>query len=74
MNNLNSANKEFKKILKKRNMLSDAMGDDISESWIRCISTGLNPFKDPKQSLYLQLNLNKLKKKMKRLEKLLFQK
>jgi len=57
MNNLNSANKEFKKILKKRNMLSDAMGDDISESWIRCISTGLNPFKDPKQSLISSIEL-----------------
>jgi len=31
MNNLNSANKEFKKILKKRNMLSDTMGEDISK-------------------------------------------
>jgi hypothetical protein len=26
MNNLNPANKEFKSILKKRNMLSDSMG------------------------------------------------
>ena len=39
--NLNSVNKEFKNILKKREMLSDTMGDDISDSWIRCISTGL---------------------------------
>ena len=45
MQNLNSANKEFKSILKKRGMLSNKMGDEISESWLRCISTGLDPFK-----------------------------
>jgi hypothetical protein len=51
MQNLNSANKEFKSILKKRGMTSNKMGDEISESWLRCISTSLDPFKDPKQSL-----------------------
>ena len=61
MNNLNSANKEFKNILKKRNMLSDTMGDDISESWIRCITTGLNPFKDPKQRLISSIELKQIK-------------
>ena len=61
MNNLNSANKEFKKILKKRNMLSETMGDDISESWKRCISTGLVPFKDPKHSLISSFDLKQIK-------------
>ena len=60
MNNLNSANKEFKNILKKRNMLSDTMGEDISESWMRCISTGLDPFKDPKQSLVSSVELKQI--------------
>ena len=63
MNNLNSANKEFKNILKKRNMLSDTMGEDISESWMRCISTGLDPFKDPKQSLVSSVELKQIKEK-----------
>ena len=54
-------------------MLPNKMGDDISESWKRCISNGLDPFKDPEQSLISSIELNKLKKKMKLLEKLLFQ-
>ena len=71
MNNLNSANKEFKKILKKRKMLSDTMGDDISESWIRCISTGLNPFKDPKQRLISSIELKQIKEKNEALRKII---
>ena len=70
MNNLNSTSKEFKKILKKRNMLSDTMGDDISESWIRCISIGLNPFKDPQQSLISSIELKQIKEKNEALRKI----
>jgi len=70
MNNLNSANKEFKNILKKRNMLSDTMGEDISESWMRCISTGLDPFKDPKQSLVSSVELKQIKEKNEPLRKI----
>ena len=70
MNNLNSANKEFKNILKKRNMLSDTMGEDISESWMRCISTGLDPFKDPKQSLVSSVELKQIKEKNEALRKI----
>ena len=61
MQNLNSANKEFKSILKKRGMLSNKMGDEISESWLRCISTGLDTFKDPKQSLISSIELKQIK-------------
>ena len=50
MQNLSSVNKDFKNILKKRGMLSNKMGAEISDSWLRCISAGLDPFKDPKQS------------------------
>ena len=70
MNNLNSANKEFKNILKKRNMLSDTMGEDISESWIRCITTGLNPFKDPKQRLISSIELKQIKERNEALRKI----
>ena len=70
MNNLNPANKEFKNILKKRNMLSDTMGEDISESWMRCISTGLDPFKDPKQSLVSSVELKQIKEKNEALRKI----
>ena len=59
MRNLSIANKEFKDILKKRGMLSNKMGDDISESWKRCISIGLDPFKDPKHSLISSIELKR---------------
>mgnify|MGYP007000452656 len=51
MVNLTSANKEYNNILKKRGMLSHQMNVDISDSWSRCIAAGLNPFKNPKQSI-----------------------
>ena len=70
MQNLNSANKEFKSILKKRGMLSNKMGDEISESWLRCISTGLDPFKDPKQSLISSIELKQIKEKNEALRKI----
>ena len=49
MNNLAVIDKEFKSILKKRGMLSTDMGSEISDSWARCISSGLNPFEGPKK-------------------------
>ena len=70
MQNLNSANKEFKSILKKRGMLSNKMGDEISESWLRCISTGIDPFKDPKQSLISSIELKQIKEKNEALRKI----
>ena len=57
MRNLSSKNTEFKKILKKRGMLSYAMGKEISDSWSRCIAEGLDPFKDPKQSVISSIEL-----------------
>ena len=51
MGNLSSLKKEFKDILKKRGMMSYEMGKEISDSWSRCIAEGLDPFKDPKQSV-----------------------
>ena len=70
MNNLDTANKEIKSILKKRNMLSVTMGEDISESWMRCISRGLDPFKDPKQSLVSSIELKQIKEKNEVLRKI----
>ena len=70
MQNLNSANKEFKSILKKRGMLSNKMRDEISESWLRCISTGLDPFKNPKQSLISSIELKQIKEKNEALRKI----
>ena len=51
MSSLSAINNEFKNILKKRGMMSYKMGKDISDSWSRCIAKGLNPFKDPRQSI-----------------------
>jgi transcriptional regulator of acetoin/glycerol metabolism len=51
-------------------MLSNKMGDDISESWLRCISTGLDPFKDPKQSLISSIELKQIKEKNEDLRKI----
>ena len=50
MNNLALIDKEYKSILEKRGMHSNEMGSEISESWARCISNGLDPFKGPKKS------------------------
>ena len=71
MQELSSVNKEFKSILKKREMLTNKMGNDISESWLRCISTGLDPFNDPKQSLISSNELNQIKEKNEDLRKII---
>ena len=70
MQSLNSVNKEFKNILKKREMLSHNMGTEISDSWQRCISEGLDPFKDPKQSVISSAELKLVKEKNESLRKI----
>ena len=37
------------------------MGKDINESWLRCISEGLDPFNDPKQSVISSIELKEIK-------------
>jgi hypothetical protein len=44
-----NVNNEIKFILKKRDMLSEKMSDEISDSWARCVSSDLNPFSNPKK-------------------------
>ena len=63
MGNLSSLKKEFKDILKKRGMMSYEMGKEISDSWSRCIAEGLDPFKDPKQSVISSVELKEIKEK-----------
>ena len=70
MGNLSSINKEYKNILKKRGMVSYEMGQDISDSWARCISKGLNPFKDPNHSVISSIELKKIKEQNKTLRKI----
>ena len=71
MGNLTSiSNKEFKNILKKRGMLSYEMSKEISDSWSRCIVKGLNPFKNPKQSIISSVELKEIKEKNETLRKI----
>ena len=65
MNNLALIDKEYKSILEKRGMHSNEMSSEISESWARCISNGLDPFKGPKKVSFQANNLTKLEKKKK---------
>ena len=44
--------------------MSYEMGQgEISDSWSRCIAEGLNPFKDPKQSVVSSIELKEIKEK-----------
>ena len=70
MQSLNSVNKEFKNILKKREMLSYNMGTEISDSWQRCISEELDPFKDPKHNVISSAELKLIKEKNESLRKI----
>jgi hypothetical protein len=63
MNNLALVDKEYKSILEKRGMLSNEMGSEISESWARCISNGLDPFKGPKKSVISVQQLDQIREK-----------
>tara|TARA_X000001036_G_scaffold371451_1_gene358486 strand:- start:1160 stop:2284 length:1125 start_codon:yes stop_codon:yes gene_type:complete len=71
MGNLNSTDEEFKNILKKRKMLSYEMGKEISDSWSRCISGGLDPFENPQHSLISSTELNEIKEKNEALRKII---
>ena len=70
MQNLPSLDKEYKNILKKRGMLSYDMDQEISDSWSRCITEGLNPFKDPKHSVVSSIELKEIKEKNEALRKI----
>ena len=70
MINLTSTNKEYYDILKKRGMISHQMNVDISDSWSRCITEGLNPFKNPKQSIISSSELNQIKEQNESLRKI----
>ena len=70
MGNLSSTSKEFKNILKKRGMVSYEMDKEISDSWSRCIAEGLDPFKDPKQSVISSVELKEIKEKNEALRKI----
>ena len=70
MGNLSSLKKEFKDILKKRGMMSYEMDKEISDSWSRCIAEGLDPFKDPKQSVVSSIQLKEIKEKNEALRKI----
>ena len=47
------------------------MASEISESWSRCLSNGLDPFQDPKQSVISSIELKKIKEKNEDLRKLI---
>ena len=70
MNNLTPINKEFKSILEKRGMLLSDMGSEISESWSRCITNGLDPFKGPKKSVVSSQQLGQIRDEKEDLRKI----
>ena len=70
MNNLALIDKEYKSILEKRGMLPNDMGSEISESWARCISNGLDPFKGPKKSVISSQQLDQIREEKKDLRKI----
>ena len=70
MSNLTQVDKEFRTILKKRGMLSNEMGSEISDSWARCIPNGLDPFKGPKKSVISNQQLEEIREKKEDLRKI----
>ena len=68
MPNLTSVEKEFSDLTKRRGFLPSLIDKDISDSWKRCISTGLDPLKTQREQFLLPENLKNLKKKMNILE------
>ena len=50
--------------------MSYEMDKEISDSWSRCITRGLNPFEDPRQSIISSIELNEIKEKNKALRKI----
>ena len=71
MQEISSINKTYKELLQRREILPNKMGDDISESWKRCISNSLDPFKDPVQSLISSIELRQIKEKNEALRKII---
>ena len=63
MPNLTSVEKEFSDLTKRRGFLPSLIDKDISDSWKRCISTGLNPLKNPKRTILTSKELEELKEK-----------
>ena len=51
-------------------MHSNEMGSEISESWARCISNGLDPFKGPKKSVISSQQLDQIREEKKDLRKI----
>ena len=50
---------------------SQKISNEISESWTRCVNNGLDPFKDPKQSIISSIELKKIKEKNESIRKLI---
>ena len=50
--------------------MSYEIGKEISDSWSRCIAKGLDPFKDPKQSVVSSIQLKEIKEKNEALRKI----
>ena len=71
MSNLSTVEKEFKTILKKREMLTANMNSEISDSWARCISNGLDPFKRPKRSVISFQELEEIRQKKESIRKII---
>ena len=63
MSNLISVEKEFSDLTKRRGFLPSLINKDISESWKRCISNGLDPIKNPKRTILTSKELDELKEK-----------
>ena len=63
MSNLVSVDKEFSDLTKRRGFLPSLIDKDISDSWKRCISTGLDPLKNPKRTILTSKELGELKEK-----------
>ena len=63
MSNLVSVEKKFSDLTKRRGFLPSLIDKDISDSWKRCISAGLDPLKHPKRTILTSKELEELRKK-----------
>ena len=66
-----NVNNEIKFILKKRDMLSEKMSDEVSDSWARCVSSGLNPFSNPKKIVISSQELKEARQKKEALRRII---
>ena len=71
MSNLISFEKEFSDLTKRRGFLPSLIDKDISDSWKRCISSGLDPLKNPKRTILTSKELDELKEKNEYIRKLI---